>query len=176
MPDPIKKIELSRYAMRVLDAHPAWRAELAAPAPFARAEMDNALRGPFADGRALKKALRELGQRVLLRAMTRVLSSRAGRGAQGAAERTERLAEVCATMSDLAESALRATLDFIDCAELAVVGMGKLGGRELNVSSDIDLVFVHPGGVDEQERYEAAARQLIRPLGQVNVDRFVVRL
>ena len=24
--------------------------------------------------------------------------------------------------------------------------MGKLGGRELNVSSDIDLVFVHAGG------------------------------
>ena len=176
MPDPIKKIELSRYAMRVLDAHPAWRAELAAPARFARAEMDNALRGPFADERALEKALRELRQRVLLRAMARDLSWSAGRGAQSAAERTERLAEVCATMSDLAESALRATLDFIDCAELAVVGMGKLGGRELNVSSDIDLVFVHPGGVDEQERYEAAARKLIRLLAEVTEDGFVFRV
>ncbi len=28
--------------------------------------------------------------------------------------------------------------------ELIVIGMGKLGGRELNVSSDIDLVFVYP--------------------------------
>ena len=26
---------------------------------------------------------------------------------------------------------------------LGVVGMGKLGGRELNVSSDIDLIFVY---------------------------------
>jgi glutamate-ammonia-ligase adenylyltransferase len=24
------------------------------------------------------------------------------------------------------------------------IGMGKLGGRELNVSSDIDLIFVYP--------------------------------
>lgn len=28
--------------------------------------------------------------------------------------------------------------------ELIVIGMGKLGGRELNVSSDIDLIFVYP--------------------------------
>ena len=30
--------------------------------------------------------------------------------------------------------------------QLHVVGMGKLGGAELNVSSDIDLVFAYPGG------------------------------
>ena len=28
--------------------------------------------------------------------------------------------------------------------QLHVVGMGKLGGAELNVSSDIDLVFAYP--------------------------------
>ena len=28
--------------------------------------------------------------------------------------------------------------------ELLVIGMGKLGGGELNVSSDIDLIFVYP--------------------------------
>src|SRR4051812_38797030 len=136
MPDPIQKIELSRYAARVLGAHPDWRAELAAPAPFTRAEIDNALHGTFADEAALKKTLRVLRQRVLLRVMARDLSSRADRKAHGAAERRERLAEVCGTMSDLAESSLRAALDFLGCPELAVIGMGKLGGRELNVSSD----------------------------------------
>jgi glutamate-ammonia-ligase adenylyltransferase len=25
-----------------------------------------------------------------------------------------------------------------------IIGMGKLGGAELNVSSDIDLVFIYP--------------------------------
>jgi glutamate-ammonia-ligase adenylyltransferase len=31
---------------------------------------------------------------------------------------------------------------------LVVLGMGKLGGRELNFSSDIDLIFLYPGGTD----------------------------
>ena len=25
-----------------------------------------------------------------------------------------------------------------------VIGMGKLGGRELNVSSDVDYIFIYP--------------------------------
>src|SRR5205085_12136797 len=29
---------------------------------------------------------------------------------------------------------------------LAVIGVGKLGGRELNYASDVDLLFVHPNG------------------------------
>lgn len=66
--------------------------------------------------------------------------------------------EVVATMSDLAEVALQRVIA-VHARELArrygvpmsplgvpqdlmVVGMGKLGGRELNVSSDIDLIFV----------------------------------
>ena len=30
-------------------------------------------------------------------------------------------------------------------ATIAIVGMGKLGGRELNYSSDVDVLFVHDG-------------------------------
>ena len=48
-------------------------------------------------------------------------------------------------MSDLAEVDDRGRARLARCGELVVVGMGKLGGRELNVSSDIDLVFVYPG-------------------------------
>ena len=29
---------------------------------------------------------------------------------------------------------------------LVILGMGKLGGRELNFSSDIDLIFLYPEG------------------------------
>jgi glutamate-ammonia-ligase adenylyltransferase len=54
--------------------------------------------------------------------------------------------------------------------------MGKLGGRELNVSSDIDLVFVHPGSLEEQPRYERAGRRLIRLLSAVTEDGFVFRV
>ena len=78
--------------------------------------------------------------------MARDLSGRAG------------LDEVCGAMTDLAEVAVSKALD----EDLVVVGMGKLGGRELNVSSDIDLVFLYPGSPDAQERYERAGRRLIQ--------------
>ena len=39
---------------------------------------------------------------------------------------------------------------------LAVVAMGKLGGRELNFSSDVDLIYLYgePGGTDGRRRLE----------------------
>jgi glutamate-ammonia-ligase adenylyltransferase len=160
MPDPIEQISDSRWARRVLEANPGWAAELHAPAPFTRSEMMNALSGA-ADDPSLRRELRRLRNRVLLRVMTRDLAGLAD------------LAEVCGTMSDLAEIAIQRILEKED---LVVVGMGKLGGRELNVSSDIDLVFVHPGGVEDQERYERAGRRLIRMLNDVTEDGFVFRV
>ena len=35
-----------------------------------------------------------------------------------------------------------------DIVPLVILGMGKLGGSELNFSSDIDLIFLHAGGKD----------------------------
>ncbi|TAK85512.1 MAG: bifunctional [glutamate--ammonia ligase]-adenylyl-L-tyrosine phosphorylase/[glutamate--ammonia-ligase] adenylyltransferase [Betaproteobacteria bacterium] len=162
MPDPISKISDSRYARRLLAAHPELAQEIAAPARFARAEMDAALASTEGDDEAaLARRLRLLRQRVLLRVMARDLCELAD------------LDEVCGTMTDLAEAAIDAALDE---RELIVVGMGKLGGRELNVSSDIDLIFVHPGGMEEQERYERAGRRLIRLLANVTDEGFVFRV
>ncbi|MBA2726149.1 MAG: hypothetical protein H0U53_09185, partial [Actinobacteria bacterium] len=49
-------------------------------------------------------------------------------------------------VSDLAAACLQVALeDAGDPADVAVIGMGKVGGRELNYSSDIDLMFVAPG-------------------------------
>src|SRR5688572_15218631 len=113
---------------------------------------------------AMQRRLRHLRQRVLLRVMARDLSGRAS------------LDEVCATMSDLAECSLAAALRFARCEDLAVVGMGKLGGRELNVSSDIDLVFVHPGDADGRAHYEQAGRTLIKLLSETTEDGFTFRV
>jgi glutamate-ammonia-ligase adenylyltransferase len=45
----------------------------------------------------------------------------------------------------------------------AVVGMGKLGAQELNVASDLDLVFVYDGeGPDDLARATAAAERVMR--------------
>jgi glutamate-ammonia-ligase adenylyltransferase len=46
----------------------------------------------------------------------------------------------------------------------AVVGMGKLGGRELGYSSDIDVMFVHEG---EQATAEELAETLLKAIGEV---------
>ena len=162
MPDPIKKTSDSRYAARVLAARPELAAELAAPAPFTRDEMNAALAGAVdEDEAALMRRLRRLRQRVLLRVMARDLCGLAA------------LEEVCGTMTDLAEVCIGAALAE---PELIVVAMGKLGGRELNVSSDIDLIFVHPGGLEEQERYERAGRRLIRLLSATTEDGFAFRV
>jgi glutamate-ammonia-ligase adenylyltransferase len=99
------------------------------------------------DENELKRTLRRLRQQVMLRVLLRDLAGRAP------------LAEVVTSMSDLAELslgyALRHLSQWLEAQhgtptangrrqELVVVGMGKLGGRELNVSSDIDLIFVYP--------------------------------
>jgi glutamate-ammonia-ligase adenylyltransferase len=163
MPEPIQKIALSRYAARVLAAHPELQAELADPAAFSREQMQVAL-GGASDETDLMRRLRRLRARVLLRLMARDLSDRAS------------LEEVCGTVSDLAEICVTKCLDWLGEPGLVVVGMGKLGGRELNVSSDIDLVFVFPGPSDEQERFERAGRRLIRLLSHPTGDGFVFRV
>src|SRR5690242_13511138 len=149
MPEPIRKISDSRAALALLAAHPEWAAELDSSTPFTRLEMTRALAGCEADDdAALKRRLRHLRSRVLLRVMARDLS--------GAAT----LQEVCGAMTDLAELAIAAALAHLKCQDLVVVGMGKLGGRELNVSSDIDLVFLHRGGADDAPRFERAGQRL----------------
>src|SRR5688572_13271187 len=164
MPDPLEELSRSRYAVRVLAARPALAAELARPARFTGAEMRAALAGAGHTEASLKRVLRRLRERVLLRVMARDLAGEAG------------LEEVCSTMSELAELSIAAALELLRCDELVVVAMGKLGGRELNVSSDIDLVFVHPGSGDAQERYEKAGRALIRLLSEATEDGFAFRV
>jgi glutamate-ammonia-ligase adenylyltransferase len=45
---------------------------------------------------------------------------------------------------------------------LAVVAMGKLGGREIGYGSDLDLIFVYDGTEDDTERYIRVAQRVIR--------------
>ena len=164
MPDPIGKITLSRAAQHALQAHAEMADELASPAPFARAQIAAALEGAARDDEAaLKRRLRRLRTRVLLRVMARDLS--------GSAD----LDEVCGTMSDLAELQIAAALDWTGARELVVVAMGKLGGRELNVSSDIDLIFLHRDGADAQA-LERAGRKLIALLSEITGDGFAFRV
>jgi glutamate-ammonia-ligase adenylyltransferase len=69
--------------------------------------------------------------------------------------------------------------------ELIVIGMGKLGGRELNFSSDIDLIFVYPESgetnhsrkpIDHQSFFTRLAQKLIAALHQTTIDGQVYRV
>jgi len=68
---------------------------------------------------------------------------------------------------------------------LLVYGMGKLGGQELNFSSDIDLIFVYPESgethgcrrsLDNQQFFTRLAQKLITSLHQHTADGFVYRV
>ncbi len=91
----------------------------------------------------------------------RATADLAGRDLTGAAT----LDEVGAELARLAEGVLSGTLRAVHrrvagdtpAARIAVIGMGKLGGLELNYVSDVDVVFVHEPTDDADE--EAAARE-----------------
>ncbi|MDQ4125406.1 MAG: bifunctional [glutamine synthetase] adenylyltransferase/[glutamine synthetase]-adenylyl-L-tyrosine phosphorylase [Actinomycetota bacterium] len=71
--------------------------------------------------------------------------------------------DVGAGLADLADACLAAALDELD-VPLTVIGMGKLGGRELNYSSDVDVMFLHDS---DPAAAEKAAEQLMRAIGEV---------
>jgi glutamate-ammonia-ligase adenylyltransferase len=82
----------------------------------------------------------ELGE-AIARVRTRVYLSLARRELEHAP-----LEEVGGALSDLAAACIDTAMRGVDpqlCEQVCVFGMGKLGGRELNFLSDIDLVFVH---------------------------------
>ncbi|MGH7338364.1 MAG: bifunctional [glutamate--ammonia ligase]-adenylyl-L-tyrosine phosphorylase/[glutamate--ammonia-ligase] adenylyltransferase, partial [Myxococcota bacterium] len=110
-----------------------------------RAAADALLAGE-ADETRFMDALRAMRRREFVRIAWRDLTGRAP------------LAEVLADLSEFADAAISIALAFAARAlesrhgvarspdgerqELVVIGMGKLGGRELNFSSDVDLVFL----------------------------------
>jgi len=68
---------------------------------------------------------------------------------------------------------------------LLVYGMGKLGGKELNFSSDIDLIFVYPESgetegvrrsIDNQQFFTRLGQKLITALNKKTADGFVYRV
>ena len=167
----------SRYGRRLLAAQPQLAETLAGQLgePFGRAAMQAFLAEPrCADEAALHQRLRQLRQRVWLVATARDLAGDAD------------LAEVMATWSALAEVCIAAALDFHH-AQLAarhgeprdghglpqrmvVVGMGKLGGGELNVSSDIDLIYLYPEKATPRPTMPAA------PVKSISNHEFFIRL
>ena len=140
------------------------------------------------DDAALRKVLRRLRQRVFHTLIVRDIS--------GAAS----LQEVVTAMTLLAELAISTAYQ---CAahslaelhgtpidpetgkpqEMIIVGMGKLGGRELNVSSDIDLIMLFgndgetPGRrpLSHHEFYARLTRRMMPIISEIDADGQVFR-
>ena len=190
IPDPAvdRATRLSRYVRDLLCADPALATAVPLEVPLDRAWM-RARIGEPSDDEALKTALRRLRKAVMLALIARDLAGRAD------------LAEVVATVTALAEEAVSAAVAIHsrrmeqefgrplgagsgNVQRMHVVAMGKLGGGELNVSSDIDIVFAYPeeGETDGDRRisnhefFIRLARRVIAAIAEVTADGFVFRV
>ena len=153
------------------------------------AELNQLLPGlPVANDNALMQALRLYRHKHMLRIAWRDLA--------GTANTQQTLQE----LTDLAEACVDNTLEYLyqqQCHQLGVpmsaqgeqqrlivLGMGKLGGHELNFSSDIDLIFAFPEEGETQGARALANSQFfirlgqrfIRVLNDVTGDGFVFRV
>jgi glutamate-ammonia-ligase adenylyltransferase len=142
----------------------------------------------IAGGRTLASALRVTRQLVLERLA--VLDIEEGAAMQ----------DITAAMTDLAETTLDVALQHAMAEqdsrngpplnaqgrriEFWIIGMGKLGARELNVSSDIDLIYVYedsgdtagPQPVSAHEYFSQVVRSLYALIGETTEDGFVFRV
>lgn len=137
--------------------------------------------------RQLKQVLRRFQQRQLLRLIWRDVCHLAS------------VRETAADISRLAELMLDVTLRLLykwavgahgspvgaisgKPQQLVVIGMGKLGAGELNLSSDIDLMFAYPESGETSKSvtchqfFTRLGQQLIDALDTVTADGFVFRV
>jgi glutamate-ammonia-ligase adenylyltransferase len=184
---------------RIIEAHPdvahdlrdddTFRAGLVAVTCASRALVnaivqDAALLGPLRDGARLSdehgldeyhaamaveleadpdgaRALRRWKRREYLRIAARDLLGLAALPAVG--RELAALAEVC----------LGTALELVDPqTRFAIIGMGKLGGSELNYASDVDVLFVHDGAGEEADR---VARAVLTTMTTPSADGIVFR-
>lgn len=72
--------------------------------------------------------------------------------------------------SDLIDGILAAVRGVDDGIEFAVIGMGRLGGRELGFGSDADVVYVYRDGTLEGESAQKRAAFIIKELNRLSED------
>jgi len=109
------------------------------------------------------------------------------------------LSESISALSDLADCAINAATEFASIEHkkrfgvipfgnadmpIVVLSMGKLGGYELNFSSDIDIIFLYPSdgesdgkrSLSAHEYFARFARQVVKLLEEGTTDGFVYRV
>jgi glutamate-ammonia-ligase adenylyltransferase len=165
-----------------------WLGQYQEPAAARGANADYEARAAAAASTAeAQQVLREWRRREMLRIAWRDIAGRSP------------VTETLRALSELADAAIRAAVSVAQLhlqpifgrprgadaeVPLIVLGMGKLGGRELNFSSDIDLVLLYSEGgqtdgprqLDNEEYFNRLGRELIRLLNARTEDGFVFRV
>ncbi|MDI3398472.1 bifunctional [glutamate--ammonia ligase]-adenylyl-L-tyrosine phosphorylase/[glutamate--ammonia-ligase] adenylyltransferase [Pseudomonas sp. V88_4] len=161
--------------------------------PFARGELC----GQIAEAVSTAQTEDELG-RVLRRQRTRHQVRIIWRDLNRQAD----LVQTCRDLSDMADASIDQAYQWLyrrhcdqfgtptgrrsgEPQQMVILGMGKLGAVELNLSSDIDLIFAYPEGgetvgvkrpLDNQEFFIRLGQRLIKALDPITVDGFVFRV
>lgn len=194
-----KVMTVSTFALDTLNRFPGWLAELELAGELdATPSQDNQthwLQAALADidnEEAMQRALRRFRRARMLGIVWRDLNRPPGYTMWDTAQAVSWLAEVC----------LEAALGWLERfyaprwglpapradgspQRLVVLGMGKLGAGELNLSSDIDLIFAFPekgeteGGrkpLEHQEYFTKLGQKLIAALDAMTADGFVFRV
>jgi glutamate-ammonia-ligase adenylyltransferase len=166
LPVAARLLGFSTAAGDFLVAHPEEALLLQDLDPRTRGQLDEELAGDVAllgtaDG------LRRFRQRAMLRVAARDLSQAP-------------LEEVVAEISAIAEACLTTACRKAAPSGLAVVGLGKLGGVELNYASDVDVVFVSNGegsaAPDPPDVIERRSAEIIRLLSEPTAEGIALRV
>jgi len=199
-PGYTKALEFSGFAQRALPQLLArgWLMDTAAPLTRDRLLDQLQTHWPALSVRPIEipeaagPGLRQFRNSVLLAIMARDLS--------GAAELTETLEAITSLAELTVDIAYQAAMQMTisqhglprtangSPQDLLIVGMGKLGGRELNASSDIDLILVFPEEgetdasapnsriIDNSTFFTKVGRRLSAQLGELTGDGLVFRV
>ncbi|MFA6972251.1 MAG: bifunctional [glutamate--ammonia ligase]-adenylyl-L-tyrosine phosphorylase/[glutamate--ammonia-ligase] adenylyltransferase, partial [Gallionella sp.] len=189
-----KTMGCSRYARRVLEAEPLllnWLQENYAE-PCNRAEILSLLvQSGFnlLDESQLARAVRRLRKQVMVKLILRDLNglgdlNEVMQAMTALAEIVVQQAQVC--LMESLQTQFGAPIGEVNktVQELLVIGMGKLGGGELNVSSDIDLIFVYAEDgetngartLSNHEFFTRLGRRLINIINEATGDGYVFRV
>jgi glutamate-ammonia-ligase adenylyltransferase len=164
LPVAVRLLGFSTAAADFLVRHPEEVATLADVGSRARLDLDAELVADMAR-RGEQDGLRMFRRRAMLRVAARDLD---GASLEDVVEEISRVAEACL------EAACRLVTEE---TRIAVIGLGKLGGSELNYASDVDLIFVHAeGGPGPQDDAERAASELIRLLAEPTAEGIALRV
>lgn len=150
--DAVRAVDGLDHERTVDDLQASWRAAL---------ERDPDAASDDADPPDAATRLRRWKRREITRIAARDLTGRSD------------LPCVGRELAGLAEVCLGAALGIAAPTQpIAIIGMGKLGGAELNYSSDVDVIFVHE---DSADRAASVARTVLSVMGGSSPDGIVFR-